>query len=45
MGGRSGFKNQRGIPSKSQHGQWVAQIDKDTGVIKWLRKKIKKKKK
>lgn len=45
MGGRSGLKNQRGIQGQSQHGEWIAQIDKDTGAIKWIRKKIKKKKK
>lgn len=45
MGGRSGLKSNRELKSQSQHGEWVAHVDKETGAIKWIRKKIKKKKK
>lgn len=44
MGGRSGLKNQRNIKSESQHGEWIKTIDENTGAIRWIRKKIKRKK-
>lgn len=43
MGGRNGTISGNKIKSKSQHGEWRKVIDKDTGAIKWIRKKIKRK--
>lgn len=42
MGGRSGTVSERKIKSESQHGEWRKVVDKDTGAIKWIRKKEKK---
>lgn len=43
MGGRSGALTGSKVKSTSQHGEWKKVVDKDTGVIKWIRKKVKKK--
>ena len=43
MGGRNGTPSGNKIKASSQHGEWRRVIDKDTGVIKWIRKKNKKK--
>lgn len=43
MGGRSGALTGSKIKGTSQGGEWRKVVDKDTGAIKWLRKKIKKK--
>lgn len=41
MGSRSGSKRLRKkITGKRRRGEWVAKIDKDTGVVMWERKKI-----
>lgn len=37
------FKTNRIKPTR-QYGEWYAQVDPDTGAIKWIRKKIKKRK-
>ena len=44
MGGRSGYRSNRIIEPQRQHGVWIAYVDKETGAIKWIRKKIKPKK-
>lgn len=43
MGGRSGALTSSKIKGTSQGGEWKKVVDKDTGAIKWLRKKIKSK--
>lgn len=42
MGGRSGDLTGSKIKSNSQGGEWRKVVDKKTGAVKWLRKKIKK---
>lgn len=42
MGGRSGNLTGKKIKPNSESGEWYKVIDKKTGAIKWLRKKIKK---
>lgn len=32
------------IKPTRQYGEWYAQVDPDTGAIKWIRKKIKRRK-
>ena len=44
MGGRSGTLAGHKIKGESQHGEWRKVVDKDTGAIKWIRKRIKIKK-
>ena len=44
MGGRNGTLAGRKIKGKSQHGEWRKTVNKDTGAIKWIRKRIKRKK-
>lgn len=44
MGGRNGTLAGHKIKGESQHGEWRKVVDKETGVIKWIRKKIKRKK-
>lgn len=44
MGGRNGTLTGKKIKGESQRGEWQKVVDKDTGAIKWIRKKIKKKK-
>lgn len=43
MGGRNGTLVGHKIKGESQHGEWRKVVDKDTGAIKWIRKKIKRK--
>lgn len=38
------LRKSQGIKGESQGGEWYAVIDADTGSIKYLRKKIKKRK-
>lgn len=44
MGGRNGTLAGHKIKSESQRGEWRKVVDKDTGTIKWIRKKVKIKK-
>lgn len=44
MGGRSGDFTGKKIKGTSQGGEWKKVVDKNTGAIKYLRKKIKYKK-
>ncbi len=43
MGGRSGALTGSKVKGGSQHGEWRKVVDKQTGAIKWIRKKIKRK--